>query len=260
MSAWILRRSSGHRTPSASSAAHGMRRSSPMLLQIVTPVRRQGRSDRLRENRRPCVRQHPRASHLPIRWHRSRHRKRRACSKSASAPVGRSQVLRSAWRVFRSFAQARHGYPAKTTPVIDTNARLSRLVAANHSPAPEHGWIDLLTIALGRHTKFAKSSLSKTPTTSATKCAGLSGSDVHVCAPLFEDPTVSICHPTERPPGTTLDPPHATPLRPPTWAQSRCTPPPSRLPYRLGSSETASAVYRPGSCTAADSGAPVEHL
>ena len=100
---------------------------------------------RLRENRRTCVRQHPRASHHPIGWHHSRHRKRRACSQSASAQFHRSQVLRSVWRVFRSVAQARHGYPAGTTSASDTNARLSRLVAADHSQAHEHGWTELLT-------------------------------------------------------------------------------------------------------------------
>ena len=46
MSAWILQRSSGHRTPGASSAAHGMRRSPPMLLQIVIP-RPASRAERL---------------------------------------------------------------------------------------------------------------------------------------------------------------------------------------------------------------------
>ena len=190
-----------------------MRRSSPMLLQIVPPVRRQGRNDRLWEDRRPYVRQQPRAIHLPIGWRRFRHRKRRACSQSASAQFHRSQVLRSVWRVFRSVAQARHGYPAGTTSASDANAGQSRLVAANHSPAHEHGWTEVLTVSLGRHAEFARPSRSITSTTSATNRAGRSGQSLHVCAPLFEDPTVSISHPTERPPETTVDPPHATPLR-----------------------------------------------
>ena len=87
--------------------------------------------------------------------------------------------------------------PAKTTSASDTNARLSRLVAADHSQAHEHGWTELLTISLGRHAEFARSSRSRTSTTSATNRAGRSGKSVHVCAPRFEDPTVSISHPTE---------------------------------------------------------------
>ena len=106
-------------------------------------------------------------------------------------------MLRSEWRAFRSVAQARHGYPAKTTSASDTNAGLSRLVAADHSQAHEHGWIELLTVSLGRHAEFARSSRSRTSTTSATNRAGRSGQSLHVCAPLFEDPTVSISHPTE---------------------------------------------------------------
>ena len=95
----------------------------------------------------------------------------------------------------------------KTTSASDTNAGLSRLVAADHSQAHEHGWTELLTISLGRHAEFARSSRSITSTTSATNRAGRSGQSLHVCAPLFEDPTVSISHPTERPPRITPDPP-----------------------------------------------------
>ena len=148
---------------------------------------------------------------------------------------------------------------AKTTSASDANAGLSRLVAANHSPAHEHSWIRPLTISLGRHGKFAKSSHSITSTTSATNRAGRSGQSLHVCAPLFEDPTVLISHPTERPQGTTVDPPHATPLRPPTWAQSRCASPASRLPVPIGELATVSAVHEAGSRTVADSGPPAEH-
>ena len=149
--------------------------------------------------------------------------------------------------------------PAKTTSASDTNARLSRLVAADHSQAHEHGWTELLTISLGRHAEFARSSRTITSTTSATNRAGRSGQSLHVCAPLFEGPTVSISHPTERPPETTVDPPHTTPLRPLKWAQSRCTSPPSRLPVPIGELTTVSAVHEPGSRTVADSGAPAEH-
>ena len=124
--------------------------------------------------------------------------------------------------------------PAKTTSASDTNARLSRLVAADHSQAHEPGWTELLTISLGRHAEFARSSRTITSTTSATNRAGRSGQSLHVCAPLFEDPTVSISHPTESPPRITVDPPHTTPLRPPTWAQSRCASPASRLPVPIG--------------------------
>ena len=124
--------------------------------------------------------------------------------------------------------------PAKTTSASDATAGQSRLVAANHSPAHEHGWIRPLTVSLGRHAEFARSSRTITSATSTTNRAGRSGKSLHVCAPLFKDPTVSISHPTERPPETTVDPPHATPLRPPTWAQSRCASPASRLPVPIG--------------------------
>ena len=211
---------------------------------------------RLRENRRTCVRQHPRASHHPIGWHHSRHRKRRACSRPACTPSGRSQVLRSEWRAFRSVVKTRHGYPAKTTSASDANAGQSRLVAADHSPVLEHGWTELLTISLGRHAEFARSSRTITSTTSATNRAGRSGQSLHVCAPFFKDPTVSISHPTERPLETT---PNATPLRPLTWAQSRCTSPASRLPVPIGGSAIESAVHEPGSPTVADSGPLAEH-
>ena len=129
--------------------------------------------------------------------------------------------------------------PAKTTSASDTNARLSRLVAADHSQAHEHGWTELLTISLGRHAEFARSSRTITSTTSATNRAGRSGQSLHVCAPLFEDPTVSISHPTESPPRITVDPPHTTPLRPLTWAQlNRDVRRPHRgFPCRLGSSQ-----------------------
>ena len=129
--------------------------------------------------------------------------------------------------------------PAKTTSASDANARLSRLVAADHSQAHEHGWTELLTISLGRHAEFARSSRTITSTTSATNRAGRSGQSLHVCAPLFEDPTVSISHPTESPPRITVDPPHATPLRPLKWAQlNRDVRRPHRgFPCRLGSSQ-----------------------
>ena len=166
-------------------------------------------------------------------------------------------MLRSEWRAFRSVAQARHGYPAKTTSASDTNARLSRLVAADHSQAHEHGWTELLTISLGRHAEFARSSRTITSTTSATNRAGRSGQSLHVCAPLFEGPTVSISHPTESPPRITVDPPYTTPLRPLKWAQSRCTSPP-RLPVPIGELGK-SAVHEPGSPTVADSGPLAEH-
>ena len=117
--------------------------------------------------------------------------------------------------------------PAKTTSASDTNAGQSRLVAADHSPVLEHGLIELLTVSLGRHAEFARSSRSRTSTTSTTNRAGRSGKSLHVCAPLFKDPTVPISHPTESRPGITVDPPNATALRPLTWAQSRCTSPPA---------------------------------
>ena len=148
--------------------------------------------------------------------------------------------------------------PAKTTSASDTNARLSRLVAADHSQAHEHGWTELLTISLGRHAEFARSSRTITSTTSATNRAGRSGQSLHVCAPLFEGPTVSISHPTESPPRITVDPPHTTPLRPLKWAQSRCASPASRLPVPIGDL-AASAVHEPGSSTVADSGPLAEH-
>ena len=168
-------------------------------------------------------------------------------------------MLWKGWHVFRSVAKTRHGYPAKTTSASDTNAGLSRLVAADHSQAHEHGWTELLTVSLGRHAEFARSSRSRTSTTSATNRAGRSGQSLHVCAPLFEDLTVSISHPTERPPETTVDPPNATPLQPPTWAQSRCASPASRLPVPIGELATASAVHEPGSPTVVDFDPPAEH-